>query len=316
MKLIFLMKLKHKLAFSIDLDDWYHTPLIAGANFSHYPTVEAFFANWNQRFDYVTAPSFQLLELLEEYKVKATFFVIADMVERYPELMQALKDSGHEIAHHSLHHTIPYNTKTKKQTQSTEEWEKELVEAKTILENYFGREITGYRAPGAYFADWMVPVLIRNGFKYDSSVVSNSVYNKSNRDLSHFPKTPFHLNEQFEVAQGDEPALLEIPWVSRKIGNFYLPGGGAFFFRLFGTEYFIKMYQQHLQSGDGVFYIHSLDLSNETFPLSNFRNRPFYWVNKGVKTLKELRKLLIAFQGRFCTCGELIHQISYSDERV
>jgi hypothetical protein len=297
-----------RIAFSIDLDDWYHTPLVAGANFSHYPTVEDFFASWKERYDYVTEPSFRLLELLNKHQVKATFFVIADMVDRYPELMKVLKESDHEIAHHSLHHTIPFNTKTKEPIQTKAEWEAQLVEAKEILETYFERKIIGYRAPGAYFADWMIPILIKHGFLYDSSMVSNSVYNKSNRNLKHFPKVPFRLSSNFEETKELSNSIVEIPWVSRKVGSYYLPGGGAFFFRLFGAKYFIKMYRQHLNIGDGVFYIHSLDLSNESFPLSNFRNRPFYWVNKGNKTLKQLEELLEAFPGRFCSCEELIRE--------
>lgn len=300
------MKQQSRIAFSVDLDDWYHTPLVAGADFSHFPDVNSFFEQWNKPFDLITQPSIELLQLLEKYKVKATFFVIADQVKRYPQLMELLAKSGHEIAHHSLHHTIPYNTKTKELTQTKETWEKELVEAKEILENYFERPIKGYRAPGAYFADWMVPILIRNGFTYDSSVVSNSVYNKSNRDLSTFPKTPFYLNASFEASATSDSSIFEIPWVSRKVGRFYLPGGGAFFFRLFGARYFIRMFQQHLKGGDGVFYLHSLDLSNENIPLSNFRRRPFYWVNKGRKTLVALEKFLSAFQGRFCSCEDLL----------
>jgi peptidoglycan/xylan/chitin deacetylase (PgdA/CDA1 family) len=300
----------NKIAFSVDLDDWYHTPLISGADFSPYDTVDDFFRDWNERFDYVTEPSMVLLDLMEEFGVKATFFVIADEVERYPELMKRLKQSDHEIAHHSLHHTIPFNTKTKLQTQTNDEWEDEFVRAKQILTDYFQTDIIGYRAPGAYFADWMVPILINHGIQYDSSVVSNSVYNKSNRDLDHFPKTPFWLDKNFNISVQDKQSLLEIPWVSRQFGNFYLPGGGAFFFRLFGYRYFKKMYQQHLKLGDGVFYIHSLDLSNEKFPLSNFRNRPFYWVNKGDRTIKNLRKLLTTFSGQFCTCSEILNRHS------
>lgn len=295
----------NRIAFSVDLDDWYHTPLVAGANFSHYPTVNEFFEGWKDRYDYVTEPSYRLLDLLGKYRVRATFFVIADMVDRYPELMRRLKESEHEIAHHSLHHTIPFNTKTKEQVQTQQEWEAELLKARDILESYFQRPIKGFRAPGAYFADWMVPILIKHGFEYDSSVVSNSLYNKSNRDLSKLPKTPFYLNAQFEVNRNSDMAILEIPWVGRKIGGFYLPGGGAFFFRLFGARYFIRMFKQHLKQGDGVFYIHSLDLSNESFPLSNFRNRPFYWVNKGDKTLRNLEKFLKKFTKRFVTCENL-----------
>ncbi len=296
------------LAFTVDLDDWYHTPLVAGANFSYYKTVHEFFENWNGRYDFITDPTFRLLELLDKYKVKATFFIIADMVERYPEVMKALKNSDHEIAHHSLHHTIPYNTKTKQNIQSKEAWEAELIQAKSILEGYFEQQVVGYRAPGAYFADWMVPILYKHGFRYDSSMVYNSLYNKSNRDLSKFPKIPFWLGTDFEPKGNEQNAILEIPWVSRKIGKWHLPGGGAFFFRLLGCRYFKQMFHQHLKKGDGVFYIHSLDLSDEKFPLSNFSNRPFYWINKGAKTEKALDWLLAQFQGNFVSCGELLQK--------
>ena len=57
----------------------------------------------------------------------------------------------------------------------------------------------------------------------------------------------------FEETKDPANSLIEIPWVSRKIGSYYLPGGGAFFFRLFGAMYFTKMYRQHLKQGDGVF---------------------------------------------------------------
>lgn len=295
----------NKIAFSIDLDDWYHTPLVSGADFSPYKTVDDFFADWDKRYDYVSEPTYELLDIMDEFNVKGTFFIIADQVARYPELMKRLEDSGHEIAHHSLHHTIPFNTKTKESVQSESEWENELIEAKIILESRFKRPLKGFRAPGAYFADWMVPILIKHGFVYDSSVVSNSVYNKSNRDLSHFSKTPFFLDAGFNEVIENKDTIFEIPWVGRKIGKYFLPGGGAFFFRLFGAKYFKKMFRQHLKQGNGVFYIHSLDLSNEDFPLSNFRNRPFYWVNKGAKTKTELRKFLSEFQGQFCTCEEL-----------
>jgi peptidoglycan/xylan/chitin deacetylase (PgdA/CDA1 family) len=298
----------NKIAFSVDLDDWYHTPLVAGADFSHFPDVETFFESWSERFDYVTKPTYKLLDLLKSHDIRGTFFVIADMVDRYPELMKRLKESGHEIAHHSLHHTIPFRTKIKIQTQTKVEWESELQKAKEILEGYFSVPMAGFRAPGAYFADWMVPILINNGFLYDTSIVSNSVYNKSNRDLSGFPKTPFLLNSKFNETNESRGALVEIPWVSRKVGNFYLPGGGAYFFRIFGARYFRRMFNQHLKIGDGLFYIHSLDISDEKFPLSNFRNRPFYWINKGQKTFRALDSFLSSFKGQFCTCSELANK--------
>ena len=45
-----------------------------------------------------------LIDILEQYKVKATFFVVGDWVEKYPESVKALADAGHEVMSHSAHH--------------------------------------------------------------------------------------------------------------------------------------------------------------------------------------------------------------------
>ena len=46
----------------------------------------------------------QLIDILAEYGVKTTFFVVGDWVEKYPESVKALAEAGHEIMSHSAHH--------------------------------------------------------------------------------------------------------------------------------------------------------------------------------------------------------------------
>ena len=46
----------------------------------------------------------RLIDILEEYGVKATFFVVGDWVDKYPESVKALHDAGHEIMNHSNTH--------------------------------------------------------------------------------------------------------------------------------------------------------------------------------------------------------------------
>lgn len=46
----------------------------------------------------------QLIDILEQYQVKATFFVVGDWVDRYPESVKALHDAGHEVMNHSNSH--------------------------------------------------------------------------------------------------------------------------------------------------------------------------------------------------------------------
>jgi polysaccharide deacetylase family sporulation protein PdaB len=46
----------------------------------------------------------QLIDILEQYDVKATFFVVGDWARKYPESVKALFDAGHEIMNHSNKH--------------------------------------------------------------------------------------------------------------------------------------------------------------------------------------------------------------------
>lgn len=46
----------------------------------------------------------ELIDILGRYKVKATFFVVGEWVDKYPESVKALHESGHEIMNHSNTH--------------------------------------------------------------------------------------------------------------------------------------------------------------------------------------------------------------------
>ena len=63
----------NQIAFSIYLDDWYHTPLITGSSFSIYKTIEEFFNSWNHEYDYITEPTLLLLDIFTKFKIRVTF---------------------------------------------------------------------------------------------------------------------------------------------------------------------------------------------------------------------------------------------------
>ena len=46
----------------------------------------------------------QLIDIMEKYQVKATFFVVGEWVDNYPESVKALHDAGHEVMNHSNTH--------------------------------------------------------------------------------------------------------------------------------------------------------------------------------------------------------------------
>ena len=55
----------------------------------------------------------QLIDILGKYDIKATFFVVGEWVDKYPESVKALHDAGHEVMNHSDDHA--HFTKLSKQ---------------------------------------------------------------------------------------------------------------------------------------------------------------------------------------------------------
>ena len=117
-------------------------------------------------------------------RVKATFFVLGWIAERYPGLVRRIQKEGHEIACHGYAHKRIY-------TQSKEEFRQDVKRAKSILEDITGNEVMGYRAPNYSITNksrWAFEVLIEEGFKYDSSIfpIRHDFYGMPNA-----PRFPF-----------------------------------------------------------------------------------------------------------------------------
>ena len=76
----------------------------------------------------------KILDLLDEYGGRATFFVIAPLVERHPELIARMASSGHEI----LGHTVTHRSLT---SLSRSEVRKEIVDAHAVIETALGTSV-------------------------------------------------------------------------------------------------------------------------------------------------------------------------------
>ncbi|WP_297288618.1 polysaccharide deacetylase family protein [uncultured Flavonifractor sp.] len=92
----------------------------------------------------------QLIDILGQYQIKATFFVVGEWVDKYPESVKALHDAGHEIMNHS-------NTHAHYNSLSTEEIIADVQACNDKIE-----AITGVR-----------PTLIRCPYgEYDNHVIA------------------------------------------------------------------------------------------------------------------------------------------------
>lgn len=105
-----------------------------------------------------------LLELFADIDGVSTFFVVAEITERHPELLARIVDSGHEVGSHT------YNHVHLSEVSATDRHE-ELELSRETLEDATGVSVTGFRAPSFDIAPDHFDTLEATGYEYDSSVV-------------------------------------------------------------------------------------------------------------------------------------------------
>jgi peptidoglycan/xylan/chitin deacetylase (PgdA/CDA1 family) len=121
-----------------------------------------------------------ILELLEKHGVTATFFVVGQVAERYPDRVEAIVGGGHELAAHGYTHTPPGRLSRKDE-------EKELVRARAVLEG-FGARVVGYRSPSWDVSAHTLDLLEQHGFRYASNFMDDiRPYRHEGRSLVELP---------------------------------------------------------------------------------------------------------------------------------
>jgi len=116
----------------------------------------------------------RILELLDSFSIKATFFILGWVAERCPVLVREIHRRGHEIACHGYGHELVYRI-------GRERFRDDIRRAKMILEDITGELIIGYRAPSYSITRqslWALDILAEEGFRYDSSIfpVHHDIY--------------------------------------------------------------------------------------------------------------------------------------------
>jgi peptidoglycan/xylan/chitin deacetylase (PgdA/CDA1 family) len=105
----------------------------------------------------------RILDKLEQYDVKATFFVPGLTAERYPEVIRHIAAAGHEIGHHGYAH--------ERFAGKTIEEQIEIIEkGQQILRELTGMDVTGFRTPSGDWTNETPKLLYERGFQYSSSM--------------------------------------------------------------------------------------------------------------------------------------------------
>ncbi len=139
---------------TFDIEDWYNCDFIS----------EDFdWDKWEYRVEIALLP---LLDELDRRGQKGTFFCLGWLAERHPEIINEIHKRGHQIGCHTYQHELS--------TRFTpEEFVKDTLKAKKLIEGVIGMGIDCFRAPGFSITEqntWAIDKLVEMGFKYDCSV--------------------------------------------------------------------------------------------------------------------------------------------------
>ncbi len=273
-------------AFTIDVEDYFQVSAFAD---------RVAISDWDAYECRVEQNTFLLLDLLDEFNVRGTFFVLGWIADRFPELVREIDRRGHEIGTHSYHHRLVYQ-------QTAEEFRADLQRGIGALSRLTSQEIVCYRAPSFSItrqSQWALKILVEEGIRYDSSIFPIVHDRYGIPDAAPFP----HVMS-ISKAGGALGELFEFPMSVHRAWKFNLPISGGGYFRLYPykmtARYLARINKCHQQPF--VFYIHpwEIDPRQPRLP-GSLRTRFRHYQNLN-STLGKLRRLLKQF--RFSTLTE------------
>lgn len=260
-------------ALTVDVEDYFQVSALA-------PHIDR--RTWDAQPCRVERNVERLLQMFAEHRARATFFTLGWIAERYPHVVRAIVDQGHELASHGYAHL-------RASEQTPEEFAADVRRAKALLEDIGGSAVHGYRAPSFSIGRanlWAFDVLEQAGYRYSSSVypVRHDHYG-----MVEAPRFPYAAR----------PGLIEIPITTARVFGQNLPAGGGGYFRL--APYALSRWAlRHVNAADrrpAVFYFHpwEIDPGQPRVPRTGLKTRFRHYVNLA-KTESRLTRLLGDFR--------------------
>lgn len=191
----------------------------------------------------------RILGLLNGRGIKATFFTLGWIAERYPAMVRQIVDQGHELASHGYGHERASDL-------TEQQFRDDIGRSKRILEDISGHQIKGYRAPSFSIGAnnlWTLDVLHSEGYRYSSSIYP------VRHDHYGMPDAP-----RFAFYPKNEDGLLELPITTVRLMNRNLPAGGGGYFRFFPYA-LSRWLMQQVNQRDGqpaIFYFHPWEIDS------------------------------------------------------
>jgi len=271
-------------ALSVDIEDWFQ--------------VGAFEKtlgrdDWEHLTPRVERNTDAVLALFAETGVKATFFTLGWVAERYPALIRRVVDAGHELASHGYDHQRVF-------TFTPDEFRADLKKSRDLLEQAGGTAVTGYRAPSFSIdsrTPWAHQILAEEGYAYSSSVAPVV------HDHYGWPEAP-----RFAFRPLADQPLIELPVTTARFAGRTLAAGGGGFFRLLPyafSRWAVRQVNDEAKR-PAIIYFHpwEIDTDQPRVPNAPLKSRIRHYTNISVMAPK-LRRLISDFEwGRVDTLLE------------
>lgn len=255
---------------TFDLEEWFHILDHPSTNTSE---------NWYKFESRIDANVERILDMLKISNSKATFFCLGWIAEKYPHIIKNISEKGFHIACHSHQHQLAYN-------QTRQEFTKDLLVAKSTIENISGKKVDTYRIPGFSLIKhnlWVLDILGEYGFEVDCSIFP------ANRSHGGLPSLENEGPLIIELKSGK--ILKELPLNTKTIFGKKMVFSGGGYFRLFPYTVIKKLFER---SNYVMTYFHPRDFDTEQpiiKDLSLFRKfKSYYGLNSAQNKLEKLLK--------------------------
>jgi polysaccharide deacetylase family protein (PEP-CTERM system associated) len=260
-------------AMTVDVEDFFQVQAFAN---------QVARADWDNFPCRVEANTERVLALFSDHAVKATFFTLGWVAQRYPQLIRRIVSEGHELASHGFAH---YRVSE----QTSDEFRADVSRTKRLLEDCGQVAVKGYRAASFSIGTntlWALDILASEGYRYSSSIYP------IRHDLYGMPDAP-----RFCFRPGNV-GFLEVPLTTIRFSGRNFPASGGGYFRL--LPYFVsrralnRVVTRDHQSC--VFYFHPWEIDPEQPRIENapLRSRMRHYVN--LRSMEgKLRRLMRDF---------------------
>jgi polysaccharide deacetylase family protein (PEP-CTERM system associated) len=242
----------------------------------------------------------RILDILNRYGVKGTFFILGMVALKHEALIKKIVEQGHEIASHGFSHRMSTEL-------SPKELKDDLEVSRKLLEDISGKPVRGYRAPNFSVNDAVIRLLRETGYQYDSSLNLFTMH-------SRYGETHFHYTQHNYLVRRYDNGIYEVPVPALSILKFPFPMAGGAYFRIIPWMVYKNLLIKYFRNEDMFnFYLHPWELEPEQPRVKNikksFRFRHYYGLRGTKNKLEKLIELMKKKDIRFLTIGQLIDSI-------